>query len=157
MPSIRVLFGRHIRRARGPPSSGHDHPLIHHQQLKMPESPTLRRDALVTNTPHHNRLDLQEVTTRGEIARDIIAGFSTATPTLADIWHYVETALADTPALVTEITHLRAQLSGTRLHRANLVAAIRATIAAHHDGEDDPLSYLRDELLAQGYHVRGRS
>jgi hypothetical protein len=111
----------------------------------------------VTNTPHHNGIDFQDITARGEIARDIIAGFSAATPTLADIWNYVETALADTPTLVTEITHLRAELSGTRLNRANLVAAIRATIAAHHDGEDDPLAYLRDELHAQGYAVRGRS
>ena len=111
----------------------------------------------MTNTPHHNGIDLQDVTTRGEIAREIVAGFSTATPTLADIWHYVETALADTPALVAEITHLGTELTGTRLNRANLVAAIRATIAAHHDGEADPLSYLRDELHAQGYTIRGRS
>jgi hypothetical protein len=111
----------------------------------------------VTNTPHHHEIDLREVIGRGDIARDIIAGFSAATPTLADIWHYVETALADTPALAAEITHLRTQLNGTRLHRANLVAAIRATIDAHHDGEDDPLSYLRDELNAQGYDIKGRS
>ncbi|HEU5157029.1 MAG TPA: hypothetical protein VFU43_08535 [Streptosporangiaceae bacterium] len=91
------------------------------------------------------------------MARDIVAGFSAASPTLAEIWNYVETALADTPALVTEITRLRAEATGARLDRANLVAAIRATIAAHHDGEDDPLSYLRDELDAQGYSVRGRS
>ena len=111
----------------------------------------------MTNTSHH-RIDLQEVTTRGDIARDIITGFSAATPTLADIWQYVETALADTPVLVAEVTRLRAELSGTRLNRANLVAAIRATIAAHHDGEDDPLSYLRDELHAQGYtNLGGRS
>ena len=111
----------------------------------------------MTNTPHHNGIDLEKVSTRGEIARDIVAGFATATPTLADIWHYVETALADTPALVAEITRLRTELTGTRLNRANLVAAIRATIAAHHDGETDPLSYLRDELHAQVYTIRGRS
>jgi hypothetical protein len=112
----------------------------------------------VTKTSHHNRIDLQEVTTRNTHAREIVAGFSAATPPpLADIWTYVETALADTPALVAEITHLRAELTGSRLHRANLVAAIRATIAAHNDGEDDPLSYLRDELHAQGYGIRGRS
>ncbi|HEU5157315.1 MAG TPA: hypothetical protein VFU43_09975 [Streptosporangiaceae bacterium] len=111
----------------------------------------------MTNTSHHNEIDLQEVTTRNDIARDIVTGFGAAAPTLADIWTYVETALADTPALVTEITHLRAELSGARLNRANLVAAIRATIAAHHDGENDPLAYLRDELHAQGYTIRGRS
>jgi hypothetical protein len=31
-------------------------------------------------------------------------------------------------------------------HFANLLAAARATLAADHDGEDDPLSYLRDEV-----------
>lgn len=105
----------------------------------------------MTNQPHHNAIDLQEVTTRNTGARAIVAGFSEATPTLADIWRYVETALADTPVLVDEITGLRAELVNVRLDRANLVAAMRATINAHHDGEDDPLSYLRDELLTQGY------
>jgi hypothetical protein len=105
----------------------------------------------MTNPPHRNRIDLQEVTTRNTDARAIVAGFSDATPTLADIWHYVETALADTPTLIDEVTRLRIHLADVRLNRANLVAAIRATINAHHDGEDDPLSYLRDELLTQGY------
>jgi hypothetical protein len=44
-----------------------------------------------------------------------------------------------------------------RLDRANLAAAAFATIAAHQDGEPDPLSYLRDELGAQGHDPnRGR-
>jgi hypothetical protein len=110
----------------------------------------------VPNPSHQNRIDLQEVNTRNRNARDIIAGFSDATPTLADIWQYVETALADTPQLAAEVTLLRAQLADGRLNRANLVAAIRATIAAHHDGEDDPLSYLRDELHEQGYDIERR-
>ncbi|HEU5157462.1 MAG TPA: hypothetical protein VFU43_10730 [Streptosporangiaceae bacterium] len=105
----------------------------------------------MTNKPHHTSIDLQEVTTRNNDARAIVAGFAQATPTLADIWRYVQTALADTPPLVEEVIGLRAELTSTRLNRANLVAAIRATINAHHDGEDDPLSYLRDELLTQGY------
>lgn len=33
---------------------------------------------------------------------------------------------------------------------ANLLAAARAAVAAHHDGEGDPLAYLRDELDAHG-------
>ena len=33
-----------------------------------------------------------------------------------------------------------------RLDRANLLAAIRAALAAARDGEADPLAYLRDEL-----------
>ena len=56
-----------------------------------------------------------------------------------------------------EITRLRAELADARLDRANLAAAALATIAAHADGEPDPLSYLRDELRAQGYDPsRGR-
>ena len=109
----------------------------------------------MTNPPHE-KMNLQEVTTRNINARDIVAGFSAATPTLADIWQYVETALADAPALVDEVTRLHADLTGIRLDRANLVAAIRATIAAHHDGEDDPLSYIRDEIQAQGFEARWR-
>jgi hypothetical protein len=105
----------------------------------------------MTNQPHRDRIDLQEVTTRNTDARAIITGFSAATPTLADIWHYVQTALDETPTLVDEVTRLRIYLADVRLDRANLVAAIRATINAHRDGEDDPLSYLRDELLTQGY------
>jgi hypothetical protein len=95
-------------------------------------------------------VDLQEAATRNHAARRIIAGFSTAAPTLAEIWHQLEAALADTPVLSAEITWLRAELVGTRLDRANLLAAARAVITAHLDGEPDPLSYLRDELQARG-------
>lgn len=109
----------------------------------------------MTNEPNGNSIDLQEVTTRNANARAIVAGFSDATPTLADIWSYIETAFADTPILIDEVTRLRIYLADVRLDRANLVAAIRATINAHHDGEDDPLSYLRDELLNQGYGGSG--
>jgi hypothetical protein len=112
----------------------------------------------VTDPSRTTRIDLQEVTTRNRTARDIVAGFSAATPTLDDIWNYVETALADTPTLTAEIARLRTEIGDVRLNRANLVAAIRATIAAHHDGEDDPLTYLRDELHAQGYaNEQGRA
>ena len=75
---------------------------------------------------------------------------STTAPTLAEIWQQLETALADTPALSAEITRLRTELADTRLDRANLLAAARAVITAHLDGEPDPLSYLRDELHARG-------
>jgi hypothetical protein len=95
-------------------------------------------------------VDLQEATTRNHDARRIIAGFSSAAPTLAEIWQQLEAALADTPVLSAEITRLRAELAGTRLDRANLLAAARAVITAHLDGEPDPLSYLRDELQARG-------
>jgi hypothetical protein len=104
----------------------------------------------VPNTSPDSRIDLQEVANRNNTARQIIAGFSTATPTLAEIWRTLEAALADTPALSAEITRLRDELDGTRLDRANLLAAARAVITAHLDGEPDPLSYLRDELQARG-------
>jgi hypothetical protein len=103
-----------------------------------------------TESVHHPVVDLQEAASRNQHARQVIAGFSTSLPTLADIWQQLETALADTPALSTEISELRTELRDTRLDRANLLAAARATIAAHHDGEPDPLSYLRDELRARG-------
>jgi hypothetical protein len=95
-------------------------------------------------------VDLQQAAARHQAARRIIAGFSAAAPTLAEIWQQLEAALADTPALSAEITRLRAELAGTRLDRANLLAAARAVITAHLDGEPDPLSYLRDELQARG-------
>ena len=95
-------------------------------------------------------VDLQEAATRNHAARCVIAGFSTAAPTLAEIWQQLEAALADTPALSAEIIRLRAELAGTRLDRANLLAVARAVITAHLDGEPDPLWYLRDELQVRG-------
>jgi hypothetical protein len=104
------------------------------------------------NTPQRVDIDLEEVTTRNDTARHIIAGFATAMPTLADVWRYLEDALNDAPVLAAELTRLAAELQDTRLDRANLLAAARATIAAYHDGEPDPLSYLRDELNARTPH-----
>ena len=103
-----------------------------------------------TDRAQHPIVDLQEAVTRNHAARRIVAGFSSALPTLAEIWQHLETALADTPALSAEITRLRAELRDTRLDRANLLAAARAVISAHLDGEPDPLSYIRDELDARG-------
>ena len=80
----------------------------------------------------------------------MIAGFSTAIPTLAEIRQHLEAALADTPTLSAEITRLHAELADTRLDRANLLAAIRACLAADTDAEDDPLGYLRAELGTTG-------
>jgi hypothetical protein len=98
---------------------------------------------------------LPEVTTRNRIARHLTEGFSLSFP--AGIWRYLATAFTDVPALTAEITRLRAELADIRLDRANLAAAALATIAAHSDGETDPLSYLRDELRAQGHTIRGRA
>ena len=102
------------------------------------------------NTWPDSSIDPQEAVNRNNTARQIIAGFSAAAPTLADIWQQLEAALADVPILSAEITRLRDELASTRLDRANLVAVARAVISAHLDGEPDPLSYLRDELQARG-------
>jgi hypothetical protein len=93
-----------------------------------------------TDRAQHPILDLQEAASRNRAAHRIIAGFSTALPTLAEIWQQLEAVLADTPAMAAEITWLRAELHDTRLDRANLLAAARAVISAHLDGEPDPLS-----------------
>jgi hypothetical protein len=103
----------------------------------------------VPNSAPNTRLDLQEVTTRNDAARQIIAGFSTTLPTLARYWHTIDNAL-------TDIEELTAALARTRLDYADLLAAARATLGAHDDGEDDPLSYLRDELHAQAQRRVGR-
>jgi hypothetical protein len=91
----------------------------------------------------------REVTARNDIARDIIAGFAAVTPTLAGAWRIVDTALGDVPAILALLGKARADLEAVRLDRANLLAAIHATLAAWADGEDDPLWYLRDELNAR--------
>ena len=70
-------------------------------------------------------------------------------PVLADFWRHLDTALADNLTLSAEVARLTAELAADRLDRANLLAAMRAAIAAHADGEPDPLSYLRDELNAR--------
>ena len=105
----------------------------------------------MTDSPRNTPPDLLEVATRNRSARHVVAGFSAAFPTLADIWRYLDTAIADSPALSAEISRLRAELASVRLDLANLAAAALATLTAHRDGEADPLSYLRDELHAQGF------
>ena len=87
-----------------------------------------------------------EITTRNDISRDIIAGFAAVTPTLTGVWRLIDTALADLPAVLAEVGRARAELEAVRLDRANLLAAIRTTLAADAEGECDPLGYLRDEL-----------
>jgi hypothetical protein len=86
-----------------------------------------------------NAGNTQRITTRNDIARDIIAGFASVTPTLAGVFRFVDSALADVPAVLAELRRAHAELEAARLDRANLLAAMRATIAAHADGEPDPL------------------
>jgi len=90
-----------------------------------------------------------EITTRNEIARDIVAGFAAVTPpTIAGLWLFVDTALADMPVALAQLRSAWTELEALRLDRDNLLAVILATLAASEDGEDDPLWYLRDELNA---------
>jgi hypothetical protein len=100
----------------------------------------------VTNLAHHDPLDVQDIATRNRNARHIVTGFSRALPTLTEVWRYLSAALADTPPLIAEVVRQRADLAAVRLDRANLLAAIRAALAAARDGDTDPLGYLRDEL-----------
>jgi hypothetical protein len=72
------------------------------------------------------------------------------TPTLTGVFRLVEAALADVPAVLADLGRVRAELEAVRLDRANLLAAIRACLAADADAEDDPLGYLRAELGATG-------
>ena len=104
-------------------------------------------------TPNASTVNLLEVSTRAEHARHIIAGFSRGAPTLADLWGQVYESLSDIPYLATEIIDLRERLTAIRVERANLAAVGRITIVAFHNGETDPLSYLQDELHAQGFRT----
>jgi hypothetical protein len=96
----------------------------------------------------YSNVNIPEVMTRNSAARDIVAGFASAAPALSVMWRHIETALADSRDLASEVARLSDELSAARLGRANALAAIRATLGAHSDGEADPLSYLRDELQA---------
>lgn len=92
----------------------------------------------------------QRITTRNDVARDIIAGFAAVTPALTGVFRLVDSALADVPAVLAETGRVRTELEAVRLDRANLLAAIRACLGADADAEDDPLGYLRAELDTTG-------
>jgi outer membrane murein-binding lipoprotein Lpp len=93
-------------------------------------------------------IDLQQISTRNTHACHIVAGCTAALPTLGDMWQELHDALSDTTTLAAQVARLAAELERTRLDRADLRAAMRATLAAHADGEPDPLWYLRDQLNA---------
>jgi len=98
------------------------------------------------NTDPHADINLQEVRARNDNARHIVAGCAAAMPTLADMWRSLRDALDDTLTLSVEISRLSAELARARLDRANLRAAMLATLAAQADRDPDPMWYLRDEL-----------
>ena len=102
----------------------------------------------MTNTNPKPDIDLQQISTRNTHARHVVVGCASALPALAAMWQELDDALADTVALCALVTRLSAERDQARLDRANLRAAMRATLAAHADGEADPLWYLRDELNA---------
>ena len=102
----------------------------------------------MTDSRPYNRTGIEEIAARNETARHMIAGFAAEMPALADFWRNLDTALAGNLALAAELTRQIAELTAANLDRANLLAAIRATLAAHADGEADPLYYLSDELSA---------
>ena len=54
--------------------------------------------------------------------------------------------MTDIAQLLTQIDQLSSTLRDDTMRSANLEAAIRAALGAYHDGEADPLAYLRDEL-----------
>lgn len=86
--------------------------------------------------------DLQEVANRHDTATAVVDTLSRALDTI--------------PLLSAEISRLRRLLATTLQDFNNLLAAARATLSAHADGEEDPLYYLRDELHAQGQLRRER-
>jgi hypothetical protein len=91
-------------------------------------------------------INLHAVYARNDNAHQVVAGLAAATPALAGTWRQLDRALDDVPALGAIVARQAAELAGTRMDCANLQAAIHTTLAAHADGEPDPLSYLRDEL-----------
>jgi hypothetical protein len=108
----------------------------------------------VTHTPSVEPIPLQEARIRAEHAHHIVTGLANANPALNEIWQQIDNSIADIPVLVTEVIRLSGQLTTTRLARANLAAAGKASITAWRNGESDPFSYLNDELNAQGFLSR---
>ena len=98
------------------------------------------------STERNPATGFREVMTRNTAARHIVAGFAAAMPAMSEVWRTLDSALADAGDLAADVVRLSAELAAVRLHRANLLAAMRAALGAQRDGEPDPLSYLRDEL-----------
>lgn len=108
----------------------------------------------------HAEVHLYPTYARNDYARRVVAELKAAIPALAGIWGQLDQALADVSALgamnaqlTAELAGIRLGLADVRLDRANLLAAMRAALAAHADGEADPLSYLRDQISAPAEEV----
>jgi hypothetical protein len=93
---------------------------------------------IITTEPrHYPDADLQEIATRHDSATLAMGRLARALDTI--------------PLLCAEAGRLRTRLARTLADLHNLIAAARATLGAHAEGEPDPLYYLRDELDAQGH------
>ena len=93
-----------------------------------------------------NTASSAEITTRNDIARDIIAGFAAVTPTLMGAFRIIDSALADLPAVLADLGRARAELKAVRLDRANLLAgsAIAAeTLIEDHFTQDVGLQLFK--------------
>ena len=91
---------------------------------------------ITTEPTHYPDADLQEASNRHDNASAVVRTIATALDTI--------------PRLCAEIHRLRSRLASTLSDLHNLIAAARATLNAHVDGETDAFYYLRDELQAQG-------
>lgn len=92
---------------------------------------------IITTEPNdYPDVDLQEVARQHDQAASAMRKLAAALDTI--------------PRLCTEIGRLRTRLACTLADLHNLIAAARATLGAHADGEPDALYYLCDELDAQG-------
>ena len=100
------------------------------------------------NAIPHTNINLQEVSARNDNARHIVAGFASAMPALATSGDTSKTRSTTRSRSRRRSPAFPPNCSVTRLDRANLLAAMRATLAAHADGEPDPMWYLRDALDA---------
>lgn len=95
---------------------------------------------MVKTSNHANTdADLQEVANRHDTATAVVDTLGRALDMI--------------PILSAEIARLRRRLAESLSNFNNLLAAAKATLNAHADGEEDPLYYLCDELQAQG-HLR---
>jgi len=91
---------------------------------------------ITTEPKNYPDADLQEIASRHDNATSAMGTLARALDTI--------------PLLCAEARRLRARLARTLADLHNLIAAARATLGAHADGEEDALYCLRDELNALG-------
>ncbi len=82
--------------------------------------------------------------THDEIDADELAAIARRLDRSAGL--FIGHARTDVTRLPAEVHRLRQAVEHQRLAHGYLLAAARATIAAHRDGEADPIAYLHDQL-----------